>query len=299
MTSPGVITTPGSVIGSVPTNPDGTPNFPAAAGGAGLPGKADIWNLPAGIDPTRKIWIDIGHSGGRSSKVTEYRPGEIKPGRAVQHTTPVSSYQIMKSPIQVLQQFAAMSQNDPQKYFALQGALANGPWGKVYASGAWDSNTEAALKNAMVQYIKLADAGVGMSFFDYLIQTSERNQALGGDGSSHKDGSGTNTAIAVSDPTEIRAAAQSAAQAALGQGLSEDQLDKFVAQFQASQKTAETATSGTVTSQDLSSDAMQFAQQSNPEEYQQNQRQTFEDTLVNMFAPSESQRPNMTPVPKA
>lgn len=306
MTGPGIVTSP---YGGVPTNPDGTPNFSTGAGsGGGTPtaGGLSIWNIPKALAGS-KIWFDTGH--GTSTETHTVGSGRLSPdfgvdanghiGKSETKKSP-TAYEILRSPQQIMAQFAAMSANDPAKFYAMQHALASGPWGSVNPTGAFDQNTETALGNAMLQYVKLTSTGVGMSFYDYLIKTGQRAQSLGGAGTSL--GAGTGAAapqINLADPTALRAAAQSAAQAALGQGLTANQLETFVSQFQAAQTTAQSSTGGSVTTPDLSGEAMQFAQKSNPAEYQQNQRQTFLDQLVNMFAPAQSQRPNMTPVPQA
>lgn len=297
MTAPTGTNLPVGQFPGIPINPDGTPNFGVAASGGGASGKVDatgalsIWNIPTSIAKTR-IWFDIGHP---TDLANEDRGG-LHPG----HLKPVArsnAYQIVRSPQQIMKQFAAMSFNDPNSFFALQKALASGPWGTVNPTGSFDASTEKALGNAMLQYVKLAQgAGVGVSFTDFLLQTGERAQQLGGKGTSLGSGGSQQQQVSLADPGAIRQAAQSAAQAALGMGLSNDQLDKFVAQFQASQTAAQTSTASSSTNPDLSSQAMAFAQQSDPSAYHQNQRQSFVDTLVNMFAPSGSGRPNTAPV---
>lgn len=286
--------------GSVPVLSNGTPNFGLAGTSASTGGALSTWDLPSGVNPNRTIWFDIG------KKKTQTGESVLRgPGGRVEDTNPVTSvtaYRIMKSPAQIMAQFAALSQNNPQEYLALQRALASGPWGKVNPTGAWDASTESALGQALKMYTQLSlGAGVGMSFSDYLIKTGQRAQQLGGKGTSLGDGSSSSSnIIQVTDPAQIREAAQQAAQQALGEGLSEDQLNAFVSQFQAAQGAAQLAGNGSVVSApDLTAQAMQYVQSSNPAEYQSNQRQAFEDTLVNMFAPSASQRPNMTPVPSA
>lgn len=282
--------TPGSIL------PNGRPNFNAAASG-GSPvdtsGMLNIWNIPKEIT-SQEIWFDVGHKSLHvSTDVGAAHSPDISPGLNIEKTTKTGAYQILKSPSEIMKQFAAMSFNDPNQFLALQRALATGAWGSVNATGAFDSATEKALGSAMLQYVKLTQgAGVGVSFTDYLLQTGERAQQL------NPPTGGAASVVRLDDPTAIRAAAQQAAQQALGQGLSEDQLSKFVAQFQAAQTTYQTATSGSAASPDLSGQAAAYAQQADPQAFHDNQRQSYLSALVNMFAPSGSQRPNTTPVPK-
>lgn len=302
----------------VATLPDGTPNFGVAAGGSSASGSTpvdptgalNIWNIPSEISG-QMIWFDTGHrkvttGGGPIDYTGSGDVNVLNPTPPSKPTTHREAHEILRSPTAIMKQFAAMSFNDPQKFLALQKALAMGPWGTVYATGAFDSHTESALANAMVQYVKLsAGAGVGISFTDYLLQTGARAQSLGGDGTSA--GSGGSTAAPfqpqLTDPAEIRAAAQQAFQAAVGKGATSAQLDAFVAQFQAAQKSAELANykgKGTITMPELTSQAGAYAQQQDPKAYANYKQQSYVDALVNMFAPSGSQRPSASqPVPTA
>lgn len=285
MTAPSGTNLPVGQFPGIATNPDGTPNFGGAAPapGGGPSGQQNIWNLPKGLPA--QLWFDVGHNS-TGDQPNEDRgglhPGHLKaPNRS-------SAYQILKSPTQIMAQFAAMSANNPNEYLALQQALG------VQLTGSWNATTKNALANAMQSYVELSlGAGVGMSFKDYLIQKGTEAQQLG----LKNSGAQAAQQIQVTDPTAIKAAAQSAFQAATGKGASEDQLNKFVAQFQAAQSSAQTQVGGTISAPDLSSQAMSYAQTADPGAYKDNQRQSFIDTLVNMFAPSGSQRPNMTPVP--
>lgn len=304
--------------GPVPINPDGTPNYGAGTGTSltDSSGALSIWNLPTDLPAGIRIWFDVGHkkppASGHSEKgkavITDLlTPGSdiVGPGSgvdAVLGNDVPHSHEIIRSPAQVMKQIAALSANDPNKFLAIQQALASGAWGTVGLTGAFDPATEKALGVAMLQYVKLSKgAGVGESFTDYLVSTSQRSADLAAKAAAAKAAAGIAARVTqVSDPEEIRSAAQSAAQAALGQGLSDDQLSAFVAQFQAAQTTAQQAGPGaTSTSPDLGAEAMQFAQSSDPGAYKQNQRQVFLNALVNMAAPSGSQRPDMTPVPSA
>ena len=273
--------------GSVPLNSDGTPNFPSLIPGLGTgstdsSGALNIWNLPSEIDGSKPIWFDVGHK--QVLRDSYNTPAGVVPAQSAG----VSSREILRSPIQIMKQFAAMSFNDPAKFIALQKALASGPWGTVYATGAFDGDTEKALGNAMLQYVKIsAGAGVGVSFSDYLLQTAQRAQELGGDGTSAGTNSGSSSSqppqLQVTDPASIRAAAQSAAEQALGKGLSERKLNDFVQYFQEMQKRAETSIAPVVASPDLNAEATQFVQEAAPRAYAANKQQSYQDALTRLL----------------
>jgi hypothetical protein len=273
-------------------NPDGTPNFPASVG-VGISKTPTLWSLPTDVPNGQKLWFDTGHT-----TEPNYDPTTESRNRASFGTHVNGSSEVLKTPAEIMAHFAADSQNNPQEFLALQKLLASGPWGSgtVYPTGSWDNHTEAALSNAMSLYFKLASTGVAMSFSQYLTTTAERAQALGGKGTSMGAGAGGSTAIPrVMDPAQIRNAAQNAAQQALGRGLDEKQLEQFVTQFQ--QEQLSNQDDPYTTTYKLPGEAMQFAQNVDPSAYRQNQAQSFANVLVNMFAPSVSQRPNMQPTP--
>lgn len=270
---------------------DGTPDYGRAASQAqaSIAGKTSIWNIPTGVDPNKPIWFDIGYT------TTNDPSLNLKTGRTSTNSTS-SSHEIMSSPTKIMRQYAAMSANNPGGFLALQKLLASGPWGTVHETGAFDASTESALGQAMAQYLKLSHgAGVAMSFSEYLQKTAETAQALGGDGTSLGQGQHQPPPpIQLTDPTQIKAAAQSAFQEALGKGASSAQLDKFVKSFQSAQTSAQMVQTGTVSMPDLSSQAMAFAQSSDPHGFKENQRTSFMDQLVNLLGGS---RPNQQPTP--
>lgn len=258
-----------------------------------------------GEDPVAEPGL-VGAAGGM-----EYTPGSAN---AAEHDVTTShkneAYDIYQKPWQVMQQWQAMRYNDPAKFLQLQTALAALPGiGKVNINGTFDHNTEAALGNAMLQYVK-DSMGAGITpiykdpktgkvsggFAGWLLLNAETAQANGGAGSSLDNG-GRNAQIQVTDPESIRQTALQAAQQALGQSVSKDQLHKFVEKFQAAQIASQSQTGGVVTSPDLSAEAMSFVQKSNPEEYKANQRMSYLDSLVNLLGGSVTSRPNQQPTP--
>lgn len=161
--------------------------------------------------------------------------------------------------------------------------------------GQWTPQTQTALTQALTQYEGASNGGkLPITFSEFLSQ----NAVMGQDGGKNSKSAGATppAPIGLADPTAIRQAAQSAAMDALGQGLSPDQLDKFVSQFQAAQVSYASTTTGTANSPDLSADAASFAQQSDPRAYKENQRQVYLNSLVNLLGPPVG-RPSMSPTP--
>lgn len=169
--------------------------------------------------------------------------------------------------------------------------------------GQFDTASKSAMKTALEGYVDAmrGDPTSPITFNEYLKQQastdgdggyfSQSGKGVGGAGSS-----GSVPQVQLTDPAAIRSAAQSAAQQALGQGLSDEQLNAFVSQFQAEQSSSQTSTGASQTDPDLSSQALTYAEQNDPQAYQNHQVQSYADTFLNMFLPSQSARPNMTPV---
>jgi hypothetical protein len=290
---------PGNPIPGVPDYSGSATPVPASTSSKN---PNDIWGLGDVYD--KPVFIGVGSA---PAPVIYGGDGDIRPGQSL--TTKASAkygktQDIMQQALALWSAQQSERKSNPKSltgYEQLQQALyASGFYGqtsydKIHV-GQWTAQTQSALTDALASYEQARQSNYAGSFEEFI----QGNSAQNGDGGINSStGQAAQSQIQLADPTEIRAAAQQAAQAALGRGLSSKQLDKFVAQFQASQSATQSSKAGSVTGEDLSSDAMQFAQQSDPAGYQQNQRQAFTDALVNMFAPTQSQRPNMTPVPAA
>ena len=217
---------------------------------------------------------------------------------------------IIKQVINLWSQQKAERDKNPNQltgYEALQQQLyAAGFYGQTsYDSihvGQWSSQTQDALVNALQSYeSSVGHNKIPMTFAEFLQQNSSQNGDGGFYSGSGAPGGGSSssgpTQVNLTDPAAIRAAAQTAAQQALGRGLSETQLEQFVNQFQQTQQQVATSTAATVSSPSLSDQAMQFVQENDPHAYAQNKRQSYVNALIDMFAPSGSQRPGTTPVP--
>ena len=318
-----------------PTDRHGLPILTAPAN-TGVVGTTTIydWLIPSELDPNKKtIWYDIQKEAPQVVDLPKYVTTGSNPrgielpgggyGIIVQGPSPDGSPLVempdgsvqsldslhkhsapnMVSPSELMRSIATMSVSDPKAFLAIQTYLSSGAWGTVHVNGVFDKETESALGQAMLDWTKLTragdqnpnDIGIAESFKKYLQTAGTTALNLG-------NGSGSSQAPfqpSLTDPTQIKADAQNAAQAALGRGLSPAELNAFVDHFHQEQIQSQRAAYngvGNVTAPDLSSDAMQFVQQNNPKEYKQNQRSNFLDMLANMMAGS-SVRPETSPVP--
>lgn len=246
-------------------------------------GQYDIYDLGALWDKTLYLGNDTHTQTGPYAGTDVLKQGQ---NSSQSVTSPVTS-----TPFDYMQEFASWSVTNPDQYAALQQQLYSaGFYGsKKPRLGVWTTGDAKAMKEAITGYLQVVNPAdpQPLTLTDYLDHATRQ---------AAKSAQATAPPIPVTDPNSIKQAAMAAFQAATGQGATDAQLNAFVAQFQASQVSAQSATSGVVTSPDLSSEAAAYAQQKDPQAYKQNQRQAFMDSLVNMFAPSGSARPNMTPV---
>jgi hypothetical protein len=213
-------------------------NQPTASQSRGIPvdntGMVSVWQLPKYMLSTDGhkapvLWFDTGH---HAEKVHVPGPGEHSgPGSDI---TQVHSFDINATPEQIMKQFAAMSQNDPVGFQAIQKQLADaGYYGaSSHIYGGWNTQTELALRGAMIQYLKVSQsAGVPVSFTQFLNNSTAANAANGNAGIAGSGGSGGSTAKVphptLTDPDQLTFYAQKAAQAALGRNLSQPELTQF------------------------------------------------------------------------
>lgn len=245
-------------------------------------GQYDIYNLGA-------LWDKTLYLGNQTKKPDYVDTSTLQGIEAVSHpsTVPVTS-----TPLEYLQQFASWSVTSPDQYAALQQQLyQSGFYGSSKPRlGIYSTSDAKAMKEAITGYLGVVNPANPnpLTLSDYLDHASAQGQ---------QDQKAAPAApLQVTDPSQIRSAAQAAFQAATGKGATDAQLNAFVAQFQSQQTSAQTAVSGTVSSPDLSAEAMQYAQGADPQQFADHQRESYISTLVNMFAPSQSQRPNSQPV---
>lgn len=199
-----------------------------------------------------------------------------------------------------MQQVASLAATDPQTLANYQIQMwKSGLYGNVDLSdislGHWTTDTASAFKKVLSGY-KQADALGGLtsqqkSVFDYLGDLSGTPV-----GKAAKDLAGPAPVTTVNnftDPNSVSAAAQSAAQSALGRNLSDKEIEKFVTEFHAVQanynKTYNSAQQDTkggtfnLTQPDLSSQAQAFAQSSNPNEAAANKASDYVVALQQML----------------
>jgi len=194
----------------------------------------------------------------------------------------------------------------PQDYMSIQSLLYDAgffgasPRASVHW-GQWTTETGDALKRALTSYEGVSMAGeVPTTWTEFLSNAAQQgrvNQSQGGVGGAGTGGAASQTVL--TDPAALRQTVEQSAQAALGHGLSEDQLSAFVSHFQGLQTAAQTSTGGQVTNPDASAEAMKFAQDSNPTEAAGHNAEGYVNSFLNLFLPSTSGRPNINQTPKA
>jgi hypothetical protein len=305
---------------SSPTQPAGPydPNLPSnlpAGAGTAVPtdstGALNVWNLPAWVlqyeSSVNKTPFFMGgkttYKNQTVDRATEY--SEQVPLAGQGNGPAENSHKVgttknnYASAEQLMKQFTAMAVSDPAQFAATQKLLLEGGWyGSVNTQVQYGMNpqTESAIASAMVQYLKAAHgADVPTTFQDFLTGYAQNNAGIGnvpGQG-------GSTTPISLTDPNALRQSAEQAAQAALGHGFSDDQLQRFVSEFQSRQSAAQTQQGGSVEVPDQSADANAFAQQSDEQGYSNHQAEAYTNAFLNMFLPNGSARPNIAPVSKA
>lgn len=262
-------------------------------------GMVDTWDLPAymvgGNAPS--LWFDTK----TRPDTTEARFSE-NGGGAYKLDAP-HSFNVNATPEEIMKQFAALSQTDPAKFQALQYELyQSGAMGEATRIlGGWNTQTEAAIKTAMVQYLKVSEgAGVPVSFTQFLQNSAAANAA---NGNTKLPGQGSSTVIppgpSVTDPAYLSQVLQTGAQAALDRNLSPAELDKFISTFQgnevsqfASQKAGEQHTN-----LDPSAEAINFVVNNNRDEYNQHEVQGYADSFLRLMGISTA--PGVAPDPVA
>lgn len=286
---------------SLPTVPDYIGAAADTSGTTTIPNANDIWGLGALYG--EPVLLGVDYPGNDNAERVGYKPGMTGMSQA---SDEFSKTQDMMSQLSDLYaQQGAERQKTPgatTAYEQLQMLLYySGAYGSTAQKdvhfGQYDKATQDAMKQALNDYEVVTNvAKTPMTFADFLNQ----NATMGQDGKynpKNASGSGAATQVQLSDPNQIKAAAQSAALAALGHGLTPDQLDKFVSQFQGQQSSDQLTTAPSATTPDLSAEAMTYAQSSDPVDFSNHNAQGYANALMNMLLPSSAvNRPSITPV---
>ena len=285
-----------------PTSSDGVYHVPTSVPASTTGGYSFNPDDPYNLGTLAKEPIIVGVTQGRTYTEPSTDPTDRGPHGTYQppgasHTYPGQPTGIAhETATQYMTDFLKLYGSNRTEYDALRTALADaGYYGSESldritgrSAGQWDV---VAMRNAIKDwYTYTHSTSSPMTLPDWLRGSTQNPNTAAQPG-------GSQAIPRVMDPAQIRTAAQNAAQQALGKGLSEKQLQQFVQQFQAEQLSNQD--DPYTTSYKLPGEAMSFAQNADPADYRQNQAQTFANTLINMFAPTASQRPNMTPTPTA
>jgi hypothetical protein len=279
----------------------------STAGGTAL----NIWNLPSYIvnyeKTTKKpFWWNTTENqipAGISGNQSEQQAAE----HGVQVPNQIETANQYHSAEEIMQQFAAMAQDDPAQFAAIRQLLqAGGFYGASKTiQGGFSAQTEKAVADAMTQYLKgVRNTATPQNFFQFLSQQAADNVGIGGPGSTAGGGSSTTgggtlpNRPTLTDPDTLYRYGEEAAQAELGQNLPQGQLAQFVNEFHQQQAAGEEGALGHqgafVDKSDPRGSAVVFVQNADPMLYQQHEVQGYADSFLNMLGlPGSSQAPNM------
>lgn len=291
-------------LGSQAANPVSPQSAPTAseqrAAASRVQNAKDIWNL--GDLYGREVYLgDSPPVSGVQSPGTGTAGAELGMGESSPEQPAFGQTQ------QFMQQVSQLWTVNPAGYQALQAELAQagyyGSTGK-YVPGRFDSATQSALKGMLQDYeTGVISAKIPMTVDEFLSQNATATVAAQQSAASAP----VATHVSLTDPDTIRQSAIAAFEQAVGKRPTDKQLDAFVEKFQAQQAGAQTTEekaraagqSSAMTTPDLSTQATAYAQSADPQAYQNYKASAYENALVNMFVPSESQRANITPTPAA
>lgn len=289
---------------TIPGVPDYPPADPTPQDSTG--GVFDVW----GLGHYYNMPVGMGMTPGRAGEA-----GGMDPGLRV---TPVAPKQKWGTTQQLMEMYKDLwatgsAGKDPKNQKALHNyevlqvlllqAGAYGPSATVddVRFGQWTDQTESALVKALAGYESAIKGDkTPMEFGEFLRQNRNAGSYQGKSTADILAIAGKKTAAApqvnLADPETLRQAAQDAAVKALGQGLTPEQLNSFVAEFQGAQASYQQSTNSTVVGPDIGSDAAAYAQHADPQGYSNHQAKGYMSQLLNMFLPSDDQRPDIQPV---
>lgn len=254
MTNPAPV---GGLVGAdqtgtgVPVLPTGIPDFTSIQNTA-VPvdntGAIDVWNLPQWVLDYEKsvakpfVWdtttTTTHDTFNRDEEFNQQVPGGSGSAPGTKTNDILNHVDVNMSGEELMKQFASMSQSDPIGFAAIQKDLQAGGWygsaANVY--GGWNKQTETAIADAMVQYLKVSrSAGVPITFKNFLVNSVTANEGINGNTPGGGNGS-IGAKPLLLDPAYLKQQAQQAAEVSLGHLLTDSQLNAFVDQFHAQQQ---------------------------------------------------------------
>ncbi len=305
---------------SVPGVPN-PPQLPQNTSGTGLPTYKDLTLAPTSspVVPGSPEWYQSELPGIFGAPIfIGITPGPVVSGPQSEHggggpihMEGASNYTNTE---RLYKAFLALSHANKNAYMMVQGQLYDaGMYGDSPRTsvhwGLLDDASRDAFKKALGNYVAASTgAGVPLTWDEFMVEQAKQgriNQSQGGVGGG-VGGAPATPVVQLQDPASLRQAAEQAAQASLGHGLSEDELSQFVSEFQTrqtnAQMAAQTATGTSpvsVTQPDMIAEANAFGQQENPQGYANHQAQAYTNAFLNIFLSPGSQRGNIQPVPRA
>jgi hypothetical protein len=232
-----------------------------------------------GLGPAANQWLFYGTETNRETSPT----ADLGNGttRRFQNT---SSFDYGASGNQLMKRFINMS-NNPQKFAQMQKQLyaAGFYHGSKPVPGAFTTADQTAMANAIKDYASVSNSFTGphapKTLSEYIDAVAGFNQAFGS-GSGGGSGRAPLT-ISYTDPAELHAGLQQAAQNALGRNLNPDELNEFTKVFHSKEAAAQTSAynGGNSTNPEMTGEAQQFVDQHNSQEEGERLQATFLDQL--------------------
>lgn len=295
-----MVATPSPTPGPSPTVPPGQfdPNKVPQNRAVTEPGgqATDVF----GLNPTEQKWsFFTGTTGGTSVPPI----GGVIPAVQIPADIAAPEKPTTATALELMRTFASYASSpDPsqrQDWAATQQQLYQaGAYGSTKPRlGFWGPADAPALMKAFRAYQGVAGpdgAALPVTFSEWLgnaAQTETQNEQA--------PPATPAVAIPLDDPDTIAQTAQSAAEDALGHGLSTADLQKFVSSFQAKQLAARSTQTGTYADPDVTAQAESFVQSQHPQQYQDQKSQAYMNAFLNLFLPSGSTRANEPVVPTA
>ena len=206
-------------------------------------------------------------------------PRPAMPGRPNRTTFTVKT----DSTDNVVQQFATSSQQNPSSYAQTQNALyLAGFYGSSKPKyGVYGTKDKSAMADALKRYGEVAVQNPGMTLSQFLSSNGQALAANGGPGPTRAP-----LTISYTDPETLKATLNSAAENALGRGLTKHELDAFVGAFHAKEAAYQKGAYNndkSVTNPDYQGEAQSYIQSHNAVEAKQAASAGYLDQISRML----------------
>jgi hypothetical protein len=275
---------PGAYVGSgnQDFNPRGVPKAPVPVVGQNealthLNASGEQMANIAVSSSTMPVYIGPSYNAQQLAVDQQSRTGVFKP-------TATDSY-FQGGSDAYMQYLISLQQTDPSQYRAIQEQLyQSGAYGRTKpVLGSYSTTDGAVIQKALGEYTTWLSSVTQFGGKPETFQWFLKNQKSLGLGPNSGGGGGkAPLTISYTDPAELHAALQNAAQSALGRNLNSEELAKFVAVFHRKEASAqETAyhNGRSTTNPEVTGESYDFVQGNNTKEANQRHEATLLDAL--------------------